>query len=70
MNSYKGIVFSKGYNRSFEEFKELYASNHIFKNIPHKSREAELKTAYKIATENGNNLRTAPKSKSPKPEES
>lgn len=55
MAKYKGITFAKGYNRSFAEFKEEFASTHVFKRIPHKEREAELKKAYKIATSgNGN----------------
>ena len=70
MASYKGIIFPKGYNRPFEEFKDLYASNHIFNEIPHKSREAELKIAYKIATKNGDNIRTTAKSKETNLEES
>lgn len=62
MGSYKGITFAKGYNKSFAEFKEEFASTHVFKNIPPKQREAELKKAYKIATD-GNIKGTAPKSK-------
>ena len=63
MGSYKGITFSKGYNKSFAEFKDEFASTHIFKNIQPKKREAALKEAYKIATkDNGNTKGTAPKS--------
>lgn len=54
MNSYKGIVFAKDYNKSFADFKKEFASTHIFKNIPSNQREAELKKAYKIAIRNGN----------------
>jgi hypothetical protein len=57
MNTYKGIVFPKGYNEPFGKFKEQYASNWIFKQIPSKQREAELKKAHKIAIR-GNNKRT------------
>lgn len=50
MAVYRGITFAKGYNRSFAEFKEEFASTHVFKNIPKSKREAELKKAWKIAT--------------------
>jgi len=50
MASYKGITFAEGYNRPFAEFKEEFASTHVFNNIPQENREAELKKAYKIAT--------------------
>ena len=50
MGSYKGITFAKDYNKSFAEFKEEFASTHVFNNIPQENREAELKKAYKIAT--------------------
>lgn len=66
MDNYKGIVFAKGYNRSFAEFKEEFASTHIFKEVPHKQREAELKKAYKIAT-NGNISTGSKQSKKTKP---
>lgn len=49
MRSYKGITFAKDYNKSFAEFKDEFASTHVFKEIPPKDREAELKKAYKIA---------------------
>lgn len=61
MGSYKGITFAKGYNKPFAEFKEEFASTHIFKNIHPKQREAALKDAYKIAT-NGNVKGTTAKS--------
>lgn len=64
MRSYKGITFAKGYNKSFAEFKEEFASTHVFKEIHPKDREAELKNAYKIAT-NGNIKGTTPKSEKP-----
>lgn len=62
MSSYKGITFAKGYNKSFAEFKDEFASTHVFKNIQPKKREAALKEAYKIAT-NGNIKTAATKSK-------
>ena len=53
MEGYKGIVFAKGYNKSFADFKKEFASTHVFKEIPSDQREAELKKAYKIATKDG-----------------
>lgn len=50
MAGYKGIIFAEGYNRPFAEFKEEFESTHVFKSIPHKERDSELKKAYKIAT--------------------
>lgn len=50
---YKGIVFAEGYNKPFADFKNEFASTHVFKDIPSGEREAELKKAHKIAT-NGN----------------
>lgn len=58
MDNYKGITFAKGYNKSFAEFKEEFASIHIFKNIHPKEREAELKKAYNIAIKNNGNVKT------------
>lgn len=65
MNGYKGIVFAKGYNKSFADFKKEFASTHVFKEIPSDQREAELKKAYKIAT-NGN-IKTSVKDSKPDP---
>lgn len=65
MNEYKGIVFAKGYDKSFAEFKKEFASTHVFREIPSSQREAELKKAYKIAT-NGN-LKTSSKDSKPDP---
>ncbi|CAL2055979.1 hypothetical protein [Tenacibaculum sp. 190524A05c] len=62
MNSYKGIVFEKGYNRPFSDFKKEFGNTLFFKRIDPNDREAELKKAYKAAT-NGNNLRASGKSK-------
>ena len=53
MAEYKGIIFAEGYNRPFAEFKKEFESTHVFKAIPHKERERELKKAYKIATKDG-----------------
>lgn len=49
MAKYKGITFRKGY-KDFAEFKAELENTHVFKAVPHKEREAELKKAYKIAT--------------------
>lgn len=49
MSKYKGITFAEGYNKSFADFKNEFASTHVFKNIPSDQREAELKKAYQIA---------------------
>lgn len=75
MSTYKGIKFVKGYNRSFTEFKKEFESTHIFKAIPHKERDSELKKAYKIATKkpakepNGNIASTTPKVQKDKPKQ-
>lgn len=61
MRKYKGITFAEGYNKPFADFKEEFASTHVFKNIPENKREAELKKAYKIASD-GNTKK--PESKS------
>lgn len=68
MSNYKGITFAKGYNKSFAEFKNEFASTHIFNNIHPKQREAELKKAYKIATRHGNIKATTSKSEESKGE--
>ena len=60
MSEHKGITFAEGYNKSFAEFKNEFASTHVFKAIPSGEREAELKKAHKIAT-NGNISRTTNK---------
>lgn len=61
---YQGITFPEDYNKSYEEFKEDFASNWVFLKIPHLKREAEFKKAYKIATaKNGNTSRTTEESK-------
>jgi len=47
---YGKIEFAKDFNMSFAEFKEAFADNHVFLNIPTDKREAEFKKAYAIAT--------------------
>ena len=53
MNSYKGITFAKGYNKSFADFKEEFGSTHIFNEMHPEEREKELKKAFKIASTDG-----------------
>lgn len=63
MAEYRGIKFRKGYDLPFADFKKEFGSNHIFKAIPHKQRDSELKKAHKIATKgNGNTASTTTKS--------
>ncbi|RUT68689.1 hypothetical protein D0817_20225 [Flavobacterium cupreum] len=69
MANYKGIEFAEGYNKSFADFKNEFASTHVFKAIPSGEREAELKKAHKIAT-NGNISGTAGKGKETEAEKS
>lgn len=47
---YGKIEFAKDFNMSFAEFKEAFADNHVFLNIPTDKREAEFKKAHAIAT--------------------
>lgn len=65
MEGYKGIIFAKGYNKSFADFKNEFASTHVFKEIPSDQREAELKKAYKIAI--NVNLKASTKDSKPDP---
>lgn len=58
MNSYKGITFAKGYNKSFADFKEEFGSTHIFNEMHPEEREKELKKAFKIATTTDGKLPT------------
>lgn len=48
MPDYKGITFRKGY-KDFAEFKAEMETTHVFKAVPHKEREKELKKAFEIA---------------------
>lgn len=50
MNSYKGITFAKGYNKSFADFKVEFGSTHIFNEMHPDFRDSELEKAYGIAT--------------------
>jgi hypothetical protein len=54
--TYGGITFAEGYNKTFAEFKDDFASTHVFNAIPSAQREAELKKAYKIATSGNGNI--------------
>lgn len=51
---YGKITFANDYNRSFAEFKEDFAENHVFLSIPENQREAEFVKAYRIAVPNSN----------------
>ncbi|AUC15413.1 hypothetical protein BTO06_09800 [Tenacibaculum sp. SZ-18] len=62
MENYKGIVFEKGYNRPFSDFKKEFGGTLYFKRIHPNKREEELKKAYKVAT-HGNNSRSSRKGK-------
>jgi len=46
---YGKITFAKDYNRSFAEFKEDFADNHVFLAIPRDKVDAEYVKAYRIA---------------------
>lgn len=50
--TYGKITFANDYNRSFAEFKEDFAENHVFLSIPEDQREAEFVKAYRIAVPN------------------
>ena len=65
--TYKGIEFREGYDLPFADFKKEFENTHIFKSIPHKDVDAELKKAYKIAT-NGNIPKSTKSSAKTKPE--
>lgn len=63
---YGKITFAKDFNMSFAEFKEAFADNHVFLDIPTDKREAEFKKAYAIATahlkeKSNGNIQTAVK---------
>lgn len=49
--SYSGISSRYDYSGTFSEFQKEFESTWIFQNIPSKDRLAELKKAFKIATE-------------------
>ena len=49
-NQYNGITFEENYSRTFDQFKKEFENTHVFKKIPEKERLAELKMAFKIAT--------------------
>lgn len=50
-NNYKGITFEENYSRTFEQFVKEFENTHVFKGIEPKKRLAELKVAFKIATQ-------------------
>jgi len=51
---YGKITFAKDYNRSFAEFKEDFADNHVFLAIPRDKVDAEYVKAYRIAVPSNN----------------
>lgn len=63
-NTYKGIVFAKGYNKPFAEFKTEFEQTHVFKKIPSADRLKALKEAHKIAI-NGNTKPAVTESEKP-----
>lgn len=64
MPVYKGITFPDDFNMSFGDFKDSFSSIELFKNVPHKQRDEELKKAHKIAiSKNGNTSGEIKKSK-------
>ena len=67
MYSYKGISFAKDLNVSLAEFKEMFASNRVFKEVPHLDRDAELEKVHKeVMQHNGFDTSVSEKSKSDK----
>ncbi|WP_324069823.1 MAG: hypothetical protein RSE15_04780 [Flavobacterium sp.] len=50
-NQYNGITFEENYSRTFDQFKAEFENTHVFKKIAEKERLAELKKAFKIATQ-------------------
>jgi hypothetical protein len=60
---YKGIVFAKDYNKSLAEFEKDFGTNHIFNEIPHLERPAEIKKVYnELIKHNGKFLDSSNKS--------
>ena len=53
---YGKITFAKDYDRSFAEFKEDFADNHVFLAIPRDKVDAEYVKAYKIAVPSSNHV--------------
>jgi len=50
--SYKGISSRYDYNGTFQEFQKEFENTWVFQKITAKDRLAELKKAFKLATEN------------------
>ena len=61
-SKYGPIEFAEGYNKSFADFKKEFGNVWVFKNMLPKKREAEMKKAFKIATD-GKLPRSTEKSK-------
>jgi len=49
-NDYGAITFPEKFEMTYEAFKKEYEETHVFQNFHPKSREAELKKAFAIAT--------------------
>lgn len=51
-NKYKGITFQENYSRTFEQFQKEFQGVWVFRLLPEKEKLAEMKKAFKIATNN------------------
>jgi hypothetical protein len=55
-HKYKGITFAKGWNGTFEQFKNEFENTHVFKSLEQKEKLAEMKKVFNEIT------KTEPKS--------
>ena len=63
-NTWKGIEFAAGYNKSFSEFKAEFEQMQDFKDIPSDALDQALKEAHQIAIKgNGDTKRAVTESK-------
>ena len=63
-NTWKGITFAAGYNKSFAEFKAEFEQMQDFKDIPSDALDQALKEAHQIAIKgNGDTKRAVTESK-------
>ncbi|HEX8576977.1 MAG TPA: hypothetical protein VF677_11850 [Flavobacterium sp.] len=66
-NTWKGITFAEGYNKSFAEFKVEFEQMQDFKDIPSAELDEVLKEAHRIAIKgNGDTKRSVTESKETK----
>jgi hypothetical protein len=66
-NTWKGITFAEGYNKSFAEFKAEFEQMQDFKDIPSAELDEALKEAHQIAIKgNGDTKRAVTESKETK----